>query len=120
MDLRHNYQDGSTILVTTTTPPFKEGPFGLYQAYLESAQTLHEIEAWSTHRQPVHPCQHIGALWLLFAPCHGCNGIGSLRVSTCHEIQDSLSSLCSSGYHIESWLLPSLGRIDLSTTFEAT
>ena len=27
------------------TPPFKEGPFGLYQAYLESVQTLHEIEA---------------------------------------------------------------------------
>jgi hypothetical protein len=27
------------------TPPFREGPFGLYQAYLESVQTLHEIEA---------------------------------------------------------------------------
>jgi hypothetical protein len=26
------------------TPPFREGPFGLYQAYLESVQTLHEIE----------------------------------------------------------------------------
>jgi hypothetical protein len=29
----------------TYTPPFREGPFGLYQAYLESVQTLHEIEA---------------------------------------------------------------------------
>jgi hypothetical protein len=38
------------------TPPFREGPFGLYQAYLESVQTLHEIEVWSTHQQPVHPC----------------------------------------------------------------
>ena len=27
------------------TPPFREGPFGLYQAYLESVQTLHKIEA---------------------------------------------------------------------------
>jgi hypothetical protein len=27
------------------TPPFREGPFRLYQAYLESVQTLHEIEA---------------------------------------------------------------------------
>jgi hypothetical protein len=27
------------------TPPFREGPFELYQAYLESVQTLHEIEA---------------------------------------------------------------------------
>jgi hypothetical protein len=26
----------------------REGPFGLYQAYLESVQTLHEIEVWST------------------------------------------------------------------------
>ena len=57
--LRHNYQAGSTVLVTShliATPPFEEGPFGLYQAYLESAQTLHEIEAWSTHQQPIHPC----------------------------------------------------------------
>jgi hypothetical protein len=38
------------------TPPFREGPFGLYQAYLESVQTLHEIEVWSTHQQHVHPC----------------------------------------------------------------
>jgi hypothetical protein len=29
----------------TYTPPFREGPFGQYQAYLESVQTLHEIEA---------------------------------------------------------------------------
>jgi hypothetical protein len=29
----------------TSTPPFREGPFGKYQAYLESVQTLHEIEA---------------------------------------------------------------------------
>jgi hypothetical protein len=29
----------------TSTPPFREGPFGQYQAYLESVQTLHEIEA---------------------------------------------------------------------------
>jgi hypothetical protein len=27
------------------TPPFREGPFGLYQPYLESVQTLREIEA---------------------------------------------------------------------------
>jgi hypothetical protein len=33
-----------------TTPPFEGGPFELHQAYLESAQTLHEIEAWSTHQ----------------------------------------------------------------------
>jgi hypothetical protein len=39
-----------------TTPPFEGGPFRLHQAYLESAQTLHETEAWSTHLQPVHPC----------------------------------------------------------------
>jgi hypothetical protein len=38
------------------TPPFREGPFGLYQAYLESVQTLHEIEVWSSRQQPVHPC----------------------------------------------------------------
>jgi hypothetical protein len=38
------------------TPPFREVPFGLYQTYLESVQTLHEIETWSTHQQPVHPC----------------------------------------------------------------
>jgi hypothetical protein len=28
----------------------------LYQAYLKIAQNLHEIEAWSTHQQPVHLC----------------------------------------------------------------
>jgi hypothetical protein len=33
----------------TSTPPFREGPFGQYQAYLESVQTLHEIEAYLTH-----------------------------------------------------------------------
>jgi hypothetical protein len=38
------------------TPPFREGPFGLYQAYVESVQTLHDIEVWSTHQQPIHPC----------------------------------------------------------------
>jgi hypothetical protein len=38
------------------TPPFREGPFGLYQAYLKSVQTLHKIEVWSTHQQPVYPC----------------------------------------------------------------
>jgi hypothetical protein len=55
--LCHNHQVGSKrCLITTTTPPFGEGPFRLYQAYLESAQTLHEIEAWSTHQQPVHSC----------------------------------------------------------------
>ena len=32
----------------TFTPPFREGPFKLYQSYLESVQTLHEIEVWST------------------------------------------------------------------------
>jgi hypothetical protein len=31
------------------TPPFREGPFELYQANLESVQTLHVIEVWSTH-----------------------------------------------------------------------
>jgi hypothetical protein len=57
LDLRHNHQVGSMrCLITTTTPTFEEVPFGLYQAYLESAQNLHEIEAWSTHQQPVHPC----------------------------------------------------------------
>ena len=29
----------------TSTPPFRKGPFEQYQAYLESVQTLHEIEA---------------------------------------------------------------------------
>jgi hypothetical protein len=38
------------------TPPFRDGPFRLYQAYLESVQTLHEIEVWSTRQQPAHPC----------------------------------------------------------------
>jgi hypothetical protein len=37
-------------------PLSEEGPFGLSQAYLESTQTLHKIEAWSTRQQPVHPC----------------------------------------------------------------
>jgi hypothetical protein len=32
------------------TPPFREGPFELYQAYLESVQTLHEMEVWSTRQ----------------------------------------------------------------------
>jgi hypothetical protein len=33
--LRHNNEAGSKrCLITTTTPPFEEGPFGLYQAYL--------------------------------------------------------------------------------------
>ena len=40
----------------TYTPPFREGPFRLYQSYLESVQTLHEIEVWSTHQQYVHLC----------------------------------------------------------------
>jgi hypothetical protein len=45
--LRHNNEAGNKrCLITTTTPPFEEGPFRLFQAYLESAQTLHEIEAW--------------------------------------------------------------------------
>jgi hypothetical protein len=102
-----------------TTPPFKGGPFGLHQACLESAQTLHETKAWSTHQQPVHPCQHIGALWLLSAPYHKCNDIRSLCVLTRHGTHGSLSFLCNSSYHIESWLLPSPYLIDLSTTFEA-
>jgi hypothetical protein len=55
--LRHSNKDGrKRCLITTTTPPFEEGPFRLYQDYIESSQTLHEIEAWSTHQQPVHPC----------------------------------------------------------------
>jgi hypothetical protein len=28
-----------------STPHFRGGPFGQYQAYLKSVQTLHEIEA---------------------------------------------------------------------------
>jgi hypothetical protein len=51
LSLRHSNKDGSKrCLITTTTPPLEEGPFGLYQVYLESAETLHEIEAWSTHQ----------------------------------------------------------------------
>jgi hypothetical protein len=30
--------------------------FGLYQAYLESVKTLHEMEVWSTRQQLFHPC----------------------------------------------------------------
>jgi hypothetical protein len=45
-----------------TTPPFEGGPFRLHQACLESAQTLHKTEAWSTHLQAIHLCQHNGAL----------------------------------------------------------
>jgi hypothetical protein len=54
----HQHEDGITTLgwQHNTTPPFEGGPFRLYQDYLESAQTLHKIEAWSTHQQPVHPC----------------------------------------------------------------
>jgi hypothetical protein len=118
--LRHNHQVRRKIsLIIATTPPFEEGPFRLYQAYLEISQTLYEIEAWSTHQQPIHLCQCTRALRLLSAPCHRCNGIGSLCALTYRGIQDSMSSLCSSGCHIGSWLLPSLGQIDLSTTFEA-
>jgi hypothetical protein len=55
--LRDNHQVGSKrCLITTSTPPFEEGPFELYQAYLKSTQTLCEIVAWSTRQQPVHPC----------------------------------------------------------------
>jgi hypothetical protein len=44
------------IYIYIYAPPFREGPFELYQAYLESVQTLHKIEVWSTHQQPLHPC----------------------------------------------------------------
>ena len=55
--LRHSNKAGSKqCLITATTPPFKEGPFRLYQAYLESTQTLCEIVAWSTRQQLVHLC----------------------------------------------------------------
>jgi hypothetical protein len=101
------------------TTHFRECPFRLYQYYLKSVQTLHEIEVWSTHQQPVHLCKHIGYLRLLSAPYHGCNDSESLCTSTYHEIQYSLSSLCISGCHIGSWLLPSLDQINWSTTFEA-
>jgi hypothetical protein len=53
---RGRYIDTARSWNIITTPPFEGGPFGLYQAYLKSAQTLHEIEAWSTHQQPVHLC----------------------------------------------------------------
>jgi hypothetical protein len=55
LDLRHSNEAGSKrFLITKDTPLFKEDPFGIFQYYLESAQTLHDIEAWSTHQQPVH------------------------------------------------------------------
>jgi hypothetical protein len=50
------------------------------------------------------------SLWLLSAPCHGCNDIESLCASIYHGIQDSLSSLCNSGCHIGSWLLPQFSK----------
>jgi hypothetical protein len=67
-----------------TTSPFEGGPFRLHQACLESSQTLHEIEAWSTHLQPIHPCQHNGSLWLLYAPYHEWSDTISLCASTHH------------------------------------
>jgi hypothetical protein len=55
---QHQHEDGNLHhkVGINTTPPFEGGPFGLYQAYIESAQTLNEIEAWSTHLQPIHLC----------------------------------------------------------------
>ena len=76
----HQHEAGITTLgwQHNTTPPFEGDPYGLHQAYLESAQTLHEIEVWSTHIQPTHLCQHIGALWLPSAPYHECSDTGYL------------------------------------------
>ena len=51
--------------IIITTPPFGGCPLGKYQACLKISQTLHETEAWSTHLQPVHMCQHIGNLCLI-------------------------------------------------------
>jgi hypothetical protein len=102
----------STRLASTLLPLSREVLSRLHQACLESVQTLHETEAWSTHQQHVHPCQHTGDLWLLSAPYHRCNDIRSLCVLTCHGTHGSLSSLCNSGYHIESQLLPSSDHID--------
>jgi hypothetical protein len=49
--LRQNHQVRSKrCLITTYTPPFEEGPFRLYQAYLESTQSLHKIVVCSTHQ----------------------------------------------------------------------
>jgi hypothetical protein len=47
----HQHKDGIVALGWhhKTTPPFEGGPYRRHQTYLESAQTLHEIEAWSTH-----------------------------------------------------------------------
>jgi hypothetical protein len=102
------------------TPPFREGPFGLYQAYLESVQTLHEIKSFGQHISNLFICANIlGASRLLSVPCHESNDSGSLCASTCHGIQDSLSSLCNSCCHIGSWLLPSLSQTGRSATFEA-
>jgi hypothetical protein len=71
--------------IINITPPFKGGPFGQHQACLGSAQTSHETKAWSTHFQPAHLCQHIGALQLPSAPYHECSVTRSLCVSTYHR-----------------------------------
>jgi hypothetical protein len=56
MSQQLSWKHNTSLAYLNTTPPFEGGPFRLYQAYLESDQTLHEIEAWSTHRQLVHLC----------------------------------------------------------------
>jgi hypothetical protein len=57
-----------TIVSSSLLLPFKGGPFGLYQDCFESAQTLHETEAWSTHLQPIPLFQQNGVVWVLFEP----------------------------------------------------
>jgi hypothetical protein len=55
---QHQHEVGNIQHETgiNTTPPFEASPFKLHQAYLKSAQNLHETEAWSIELQPVHLC----------------------------------------------------------------
>jgi hypothetical protein len=69
--------------------------------------------------QLAHLCQHIGTLQLPSTPYHECSDTISLCASTYHGTLGSPSSLCNSGYHIESQWVPSPDGIDLSTTSEA-
>jgi hypothetical protein len=71
-------------------PPFEGGPFRKHQTYLGSTQTSHEIEAWSTHLQPTHLCQHIGSLHLTSTQYHECSDTGSLCALTYHGTLGSL------------------------------
>jgi hypothetical protein len=108
-----------TIVSSTSLPLSREVLFRQHQACLESTQTSHETEAWSTHLQPAHLCQHIGALQLPSIPYHECSVTKSLCALIYHGTLGSLSSLYNSVYHIESRWLPSPDQTDLSTTFKA-